>query len=73
MNKRKLIRQLAREADVSRAEAADAVDELAHRLLQVMRRLEMHASPAPASSARKGKRRADPGATRKEAAGDQSR
>ncbi|MCZ2153158.1 MAG: hypothetical protein LC114_04530 [Bryobacterales bacterium] len=40
MNRQKLIRELARAADVSRAEAADAVDELAHRLLLAMRRIE---------------------------------
>ncbi|MCC7342764.1 MAG: hypothetical protein IT170_16905 [Bryobacterales bacterium] len=68
-----MIRQLAREAEVSRAEAADAVDELAHRLFQAMKRLEKPALSEPARPARKGKRQADPKATRKEAARDQSR
>lgn len=73
VSKRKLIRELAREADVSRAEAADAVDELAHRLLQMMKRLERPAAPTPACSGKKEKPPALPKARRKEVAGDQPR
>lgn len=45
MNKRELIRALARKADVSQGEAADAVDELAHRILQMARRMRSAAEP----------------------------
>ena len=73
VNKRKLIRELAREAEVSPAEAADAVDELAHRLLQVMRRIKQPAAPTATCVAGKEKRQAASKVRRKGAADDQPR
>ena len=73
VNRRKLIRELAREAKVSRAEAADAVDELGHRLLQAVKRLREPAASAAACSGKKLKRQATPKAHGKEVAGDQPR
>lgn len=73
VNRRKLIRELARDAKVSRAEAADAVDELGHRLLQAVKRLTEPAVTVAACSGRKEKRQTIPKARRKEVSGDQSR
>lgn len=73
VNKRKLIRALAREAEVSPAEAADAVDELAHRLLQVMRRMKQPAVQTATCVAGKEKRQTASKANKKGAGDDQPR
>ncbi len=73
VNRRKLIRELARDAKVSRAEAADAVDELGHRLLQAVKRLTEQAVTVSPCTDSKEKRQTTSKARRKEVAGDQSR
>lgn len=49
VNKRELIRALARKAEVSRGEAADAVDELAYRILRMVRRIRSDAGQGAAN------------------------
>ena len=52
MNKKDLARRLAKESHRSRAQAADEVDNLIHRLLMDLKKPGHNAKTAPSNSAR---------------------